>query len=90
VRISHEEKYKRISIGHVNFRFELLVLGDLARGLHKILLEDVVAVGADREQPGLGADVAQVGAVELVAQLDDRLVVDLALLRDRLRVDLGK
>lgn len=38
-------------------------------------LVDVVAVVADGEHASLGAHVAQVGTVEALAELDDRLVV---------------
>ena len=64
------------------FGLEFLVLGNLADGLHEVLLEDVVAVGADGEEAAFGADVAQVGAVKAVREFADGLVVDLASLGD--------
>ncbi|KAI3480031.1 hypothetical protein L1887_57807 [Cichorium endivia] len=68
----------------------LVALGflEFAHGLHKVLLHAVVAVVADGKHAGLGGDVAQVGAVESVAELDDGLVVELLLLGHRLGVDL--
>jgi len=67
----------------------------------QVVLHDVVALVPDREHAGLpersarlraanGArrDIAQVGAVEAVGQLDDRLEIDLARLPDRVGVDL--
>jgi hypothetical protein len=48
----------------------------------------MLAIVADREHARLCADVAEVGAVETVRELDHRLVVDLALLVDRPGMDL--
>ena len=41
----------------------------LARRLHEVLLQHVVAAGADGEEARLGAHVAEVGTVEAVRQL---------------------
>jgi hypothetical protein len=56
--------------------------------LKTLHLYDVLALGADGEEASLSADVAQISSVEGVGELHHRLVVHLAVLRDRRRVDL--
>merc|ERR1719317_418742 len=67
---------------------EPLVLCDLPDGLHEVLVLDILPLVPDGKEAGLGAHVPQVGAVEAVRQLDDGLVVDLAVLGDGARVNL--
>ena len=72
----------------VELAFELLALEQFAHGLHEVLVDDIVALGAYGEHARLGAHVAQVGAVEAVGELDNGLEVDVAALGNRRRVDL--
>ena len=81
-------KRVNLDLAVVQLALQLLVVQDLAGGLHEVLLEAVVPIGTDGEQPGLRADVAHVGAVEAVGELDDGLPVDVAALGDGLRMDL--
>lgn len=56
-------------IPHTSTNKPIQTTPHLARRLHEVFLQDVIAGGADGEEPRLGADVAQVGAVEAVRQL---------------------
>ncbi len=79
---------ERLQFLILQFALQLLILGDLADGLVEIVLVDGVALVLDGRQPRLGNDVAQIGAVELIAHLDHGLEVDLALGHDAAGVDL--
>ena len=58
---------------------ELLVVLDLPCCFREVLLDAVVSVLADGEHARLGADVAQVGAVELLADFGEGFEVDFSL-----------
>ena len=64
-----------LDLGVLELPFELLVLRHLAHGLHKVLVHNVVALCADGKHAGLRAHVAEIGRVEGVSELDNRLVI---------------
>ena len=65
-----------------------LSLLELPHGLHEIFLDAVVTVVADGKHASLSGDVAEVCAVEAVAELDDSFVVEFLLLGDGFGVNL--
>mmetsp|Transcript_31962 Transcript_31962/g.77567 ORF Transcript_31962/g.77567 Transcript_31962/m.77567 type:complete len:375 (+) Transcript_31962:287-1411(+) len=83
-----ESCQSQLHLGVLQLALELLILADLAHRFHEVLLDHVVPLRTDGEHPGLGAHVAQVGRVEAIRQLDDRLVVDVSFLGDGRAVNL--
>merc|ERR1719171_2561217 len=72
----------------VQLPLELLVVPNLSCCLHVVLFDRVVALCADRKHPSLSADIAHVCAIESVSELHYCLPIDIAVLRDRIRMDL--
>ena len=50
----------------VQFRFQFLVVGNLANSFHKIFFDDEISFGSDSEKASFGAHVTQIGTVETV------------------------
>ena len=69
-----------LNLAIVQLALEPLVVENLAGGLHKVLLQAVIPIGPDGEQPGLGTDIAHIGTVQPIGELDDGLPVDVAAL----------
>jgi hypothetical protein len=66
---------------------QLLNFTNLAHSLHQIILLDIIPVLANSKHTSLSNDVPQISAVEILTQLDERLVIDLAFFVDCRGVD---
>lgn len=53
----------------LKFRLEFLVVSDLTRGFHEVLIDTVVSIFPDCEHACLSADVTQISSVELLTYL---------------------
>jgi hypothetical protein len=71
----------------IHLGFELLGLLDLPGCLREVLLDNIVPVVSDSKHAALRADVPEIGAVEVLADLGDGLEVDITVSCDRFSVN---
>lgn len=55
---------------------ELLGFLHLSGSLHEVILGDKVPFGPNGKQPGLSADISEIGSIEPVGELDNRFIVN--------------